>query len=39
MECIIIPKYNLKGIDTQKFDIKIIEVGKVEEAFSHLHDF
>jgi len=39
MECIIIPRHNLKGIDTSKFKIKIIEVSKVEEAFSNLHNF
>lgn len=33
MECIIIPRHNLKGIDTSKYDIRIIEVTKVEEAF------
>ncbi|MBD5210707.1 MAG: DNA repair protein RadA [Barnesiella sp.] len=38
MECIIIPRHNLKGIDTSKFAIKIIEVSKVEEAFSNLHN-
>lgn len=38
MECIIIPRHNLKGIDTSKFTIKIIEVSKVEEAFSNLHN-
>lgn len=38
MECIIIPRHNLKGIDTGKFKIKIIEVSKVEEAFSNLHN-
>ncbi len=38
MECIIIPRHNLKGIDTSKYSIKIIEVSKVEEAFSNLHN-
>lgn len=38
MECIIIPRHNLKGIDTSKYAIKIIEVSKVEEAFSNLHN-
>lgn len=38
MECIIIPRHNLKGIDTSKFNIKIIEVSKVDEAFSNLHN-
>ncbi len=36
MECIIIPRHNLKGIDTQKFNIKIIEVSKVDEALKNL---
>lgn len=33
MEEIIVPRYNLKGIDTSRFKIKITEVAKVEEAF------
>ena len=33
MNTIIIPKNNLKGIDTSRFKIKIVEVSKVEEAF------
>ncbi len=33
MNRIIIPGYNLKGIDKEKFNIKILEVTKVEEAF------
>ncbi|MBQ0116271.1 MAG: DNA repair protein RadA [Bacteroidales bacterium] len=33
---IIIPSGNLKGIKTDGFNIKIIEVSKVEEAFRHL---
>ncbi len=36
MECIIIPRHNLKGIDAQKFNIKIIEVCKVDEALKNL---
>ncbi|MDE7153699.1 MAG: DNA repair protein RadA [Muribaculaceae bacterium] len=36
MTTIIIPKNNLKGIDTASRNIKIIEVGKVEEAFRAL---
>ncbi|MDE5967852.1 MAG: DNA repair protein RadA, partial [Muribaculaceae bacterium] len=36
METIIIPRHNLKGIDTSKFPLKIVEVSKVEEAFRHL---
>lgn len=33
MKTIIIPRNNLKGIDTSKFSIQIKEVSKVEEAF------
>ncbi len=33
---IIIPKNNVKGIKTDRLKIKLIEVGKVEEAFRHL---
>lgn len=33
MNTIIIPKNNLKGIDTSRLKIKIVEVSKVEEAF------
>ena len=33
MKSIIIPKHNLKGVDTNRFSIKIHEVSKVEEAF------
>ncbi len=33
MESIIIPRHNLKGIDTSRLKIKIVEVSKVEEAF------
>ncbi len=33
---IIVPSRNLKGIDVTNFRIKIIEVGKVEEAFRYL---
>lgn len=36
METIIIPRHNLKGIDTSGLNIKIIEVAKVEEAFRAL---
>lgn len=36
MEKIIIPKHNLKGINTSKFKIQIVEVAKVEEAFRQL---
>ena len=32
----IIPRYNLKGIDTSKLEIKLMEVSKVEEAFRYL---
>lgn len=33
MKTIIIPKFNLKGIDKSEFKIQIKEVSKVEEAF------
>ena len=33
METILIPRHNLKGINTSSLKIKIIEVSKVEEAF------
>ena len=33
---IIIPKYNLKGFDTSKLSLELIEVSKVEEAFRYL---
>ncbi|MFA4052683.1 DNA repair protein RadA [Duncaniella muris] len=36
METIIIPRNNLKGIDTSGLGIKIVEVAKVEEAFRTL---
>lgn len=36
MDTIIIPRNNLKGVDTSKYKIKIVEVGKVEEAFRAL---
>lgn len=36
METIIIPKHNLKGVDTSKMKIRIVEVSKVEEAFRTL---
>ncbi|MDE5843871.1 MAG: DNA repair protein RadA [Muribaculaceae bacterium] len=36
MKTIIVPRNNLKGVDTQNRSIKIVEVGKVEEAFRHL---
>ncbi|MDE6513408.1 MAG: DNA repair protein RadA [Muribaculaceae bacterium] len=36
METIIIPKNNLKGIDTSKRKIRIVEVARVEEAFRTL---
>lgn len=36
METIIIPRHNLKGIDTSKYPLKIVEVSKVDEAFRHL---
>ena len=33
---IIIPKNNIKGFDTSRLKIKIVEVSKVEEAFRAL---
>ncbi|MDE5970842.1 MAG: DNA repair protein RadA [Muribaculaceae bacterium] len=36
MKTIIVPRNNLKGVDLQNRSIKIVEVGKVEEAFRHL---
>lgn len=36
METIIIPRNNLKGVDVNGLNIKIIEVAKVEEAFRAL---
>ena len=36
MTTILIPRGNLKGIDTGSLTIKIVEVAKVEEAFRHL---
>lgn len=36
MKTIIIPKYNLKGVDPAHFSIQIKEVSKVEEAFKLL---
>ncbi len=35
-ETIIIPRGNLKGLDTSKLKIKLVEVAKVEEAFRTL---
>jgi len=32
---IIIPRYN-KGVDFKKFDIRVVQAGKLEEAFQHL---
>lgn len=36
MSKILIPRHNLKGFDTSKLNINIIEVSKVEEAFREL---
>lgn len=33
METMLVPKGNLKGLDSSRFTMKIIEVGRVEEAF------
>lgn len=35
-DTILVPTYNLKGIDTSGFKINIVEVAKTEEAFRHL---
>ena len=32
----IIPRYNLKGVDTSRMNMNLIEVSKVEEAFRYL---
>lgn len=36
MKKMLIPKHNLKGIDTSKLTLQLIEVSKVEEAFRAL---
>lgn len=36
MRTILIPRHNLKGVDTSRYKIEIKEVGKVEEAFQAL---
>lgn len=36
METILIPRHNLKGVDTSKLNIRIVEVAKVEDAFRAL---
>jgi len=36
MECMLVPKGNLKGVDTSRYNINIIEVSRVEEAFRTL---
>jgi hypothetical protein len=36
METIIIPQGSLKGVDTGKLNLEIVEVTKVEEAFRRL---
>ena len=33
---IIVPKHNIQGLDTQRFNIEICPVRKVEEAFRFL---
>jgi len=35
-EKFFLSKYNMKGIDVKKYDIEIISISKVEEAFSQL---
>ena len=36
MEKILIPRHNLKGFDSSRLNIEIVEVSKVEEAFRAL---
>ncbi len=36
MKTIIIPRGAMKGVDTSKLSIEVVEVDKVEEAFRHL---
>lgn len=36
MSTMIIPKGNLKGIDAERFDIKLIEAARVEDVFRYL---
>ncbi len=35
-DTIIVPKYNLKGINIKSYTINVVEVAKVEEAFRYL---
>lgn len=35
-ETMIIPKNNIKGFDVSRLNLKLVEVGKVEEAFRYL---
>lgn len=36
MQTILVPKNNLKGVDVSRFNAKIVEVSKVEDAFRNL---
>ena len=36
MDTILIPRGNLKGVDTSSYSIRIIEIAKVEEALRTL---
>lgn len=36
MSTILVPRGNLKGVDLKRLKIKVVEVGKVEEAFRQL---
>jgi DNA repair protein RadA/Sms len=36
MQTIFIPRGSLKGVDTSKLSIEVVEVSKVEEAFRRL---
>ena len=36
METMVIPRHNLKGIATDRINIKLVEVSRTEEAFRYL---
>lgn len=36
MTVMLVPSHNLKGVDTSRFRVKVVEVAKVEEAFRTL---
>ena len=35
-DTVLVPRHNLKGIDTAAMGIKVVEVARVEDAFKHL---